>query len=192
MSVETIIAHYGLLAVGIGAAVEGEAVVLTGGLLAHQGLMPIAGVMALAAIGSFVADQTFFLLGRRFRDHTRVRSIAERPVFERVLAMLDRHPVGFIFTFRFLYGFRTISPIAIGTSTIPAWRFLLLNGLAAVIWAIVIAGAGYAFGQGIELAFGRLRRFEHVGLAVLGLIAAGAVIGLGVRRLSLAVSNKAG
>lgn len=184
MSIETIIARYGLLAVGVGAAIEGEAVVLTGGLLAHQGLMPVAGVMAMAAVGSFLADQIFFLLGRRFRAHPRVRSVTARPAFARALAMLERYPIGFIFAFRFLYGLRTISPVAIGASSVPARRFLLLNGAAAIIWGIVIAGMGYAFGQGIELAFGRLRRFEHLGLAAGGTVALAAAVGWIVHRLT--------
>lgn len=38
-----------------GAALEGETAVLTGGVLAHQGLLPLAGAMAAGAIGSFLS-----------------------------------------------------------------------------------------------------------------------------------------
>ncbi|TCM35182.1 DedA family protein [Novosphingobium sp. ST904] len=178
MSIETFIAHFGLLAVGLGAAAEGETALMTGGLLAHQGLLPIGGVMAAGAIGSFLADEIFFFLGRHFRARPAVRALSEKPAFARALALLERHPVGFILAFRFLYGLRTVSPIAIGTSSIPARRFIVLNALAATVWGIVIAAIGYTFGQAIEMAFGKLGRIEHVAIAAAGLavLAAGTIV----------------
>ena len=71
MSIELLITRYGLAAVFLGAGIEGETMVVTGGLLAHGGLMPVTGVAIAAAAGSFVADQLFFAAGRRFRDHPR-------------------------------------------------------------------------------------------------------------------------
>jgi membrane protein DedA with SNARE-associated domain len=162
MVLEAILARYGLLAIFAGAVVEGETVVLVGGLLAHQGLMPLTGVAAAATAGSFLADQFFFQIGRRFRDRPYVQRITQRPAFLRAHSLLERHPTAFIFAFRFLYGLRTISPIAIGTSAVPTGTFALLNGFAAVLWGTVIACLGYGFGHGIELAFGRLHSIEHI------------------------------
>ena len=182
MTIEAIIARYGVLAVFLGAGLEGETVVVSGGLLAHRGLLPLVPTMAAAATGSFVADQIFFLLGRRFRDHPRVRGISAKPAFARALAMLERHPVAFVLAFRFLYGLRTVSPIAIGTTALPASRFVLLNAIAAVLWGIVFTAIGYAFGHGIELAFGRLRSIGHVAAAVGGITLVLLILGWLVRR----------
>ncbi|WP_331012213.1 DedA family protein [Sphingomonas sp.] len=157
MSIETLVAKYGLIALCVGAGMEGETVVLTGGVLAHRHLVPVWGAVAATALGSFVADQSFFALGRRYRDHPRVQRIMARPAFARVLATLERHPVGFILAFRFLYGLRTISPVAIGTSQVPIRRFVLLNAVAAVAWAAMFTALGYAFGEGIEELTGRFR-----------------------------------
>ena len=191
MSIEALIAQFGLPAVALGASLEGETVVMTGGFIAHQGLLPLYGVMIAAAIGSFVADQFFFLLGRRFRAHRLVRKVTERPAFARVLTMLERYPTGFVLAFRFLYGLRTISPIAIGTSAVPTHRFVLLNAVAAMIWGVVIAGIGYSFGEGVEMAFGHLRRFGHVALAIAGLVAVATAVTLLVRgRLNRSMAAK--
>ena len=181
MSIAVLVAKFGLLAVGIGAAIEGETVVMTGGLLAHQGLLPIRGVMAAAAIGSFVADQAFFFLGRHFRSHRRIVALTSKPGFARALTLLERYPNGFILAFRFFYGFRTISPIAIGASEISARRFVLLNGLAAAGWGVLIAGIGYTFGQAVQLAFGRLHHFTHIAMAVAALAVAAFAVIMGVR-----------
>lgn len=170
MSIETAIAQYGLLAVFLGAGIEGETAVVTGGFLAHQHLLPLGGVMIAAAAGSLLADQALFFIGRHYREHPRVRTIATRPAFAKAWAMLERYPRRFIFAFRFLYGLRTVSPLAIGTSSVPARVFLLLNLLAATVWAVGATAIGYVFGHGIEMIFGRLRRIEHVAGAAGALI----------------------
>ena len=55
---------------------------------------------------------------------------------ERVARLLDRWGNWFVLSFRFLYGLRTISPVAIGLSSIPAaYRFTLLNAISAMVWA---------------------------------------------------------
>lgn len=157
LTIEALIARYGLAAIFLGAGIEGETSVLAGGLFAHEGMLSLPGVLIAAATGSFVADQAFFAAGRRFRDHRWVRRAQDKPAFARALDTLERHPIGFIFAFRFLYGLRTVSPIAIGTSHVPTRTFLWINALAASIWAALFTGLGYVFGTGIAELLGRYR-----------------------------------
>lgn len=157
MSVEAIIARYGLAAVFVGAGLEGETVVVASGILAHRGTWPLAGAMAAAVLGSFTADQLFFLIGRRWRNHPRVRRIMARRAFAKALAAFERRPTLFILGFRFLYGVRTISPIAIGTTNVSQRRFMVLNVIAALIWGVGFSALGYWFGQGLDALVARWR-----------------------------------
>jgi len=154
MAIEALIARYGLAAIFLGAGIEGETSVVAGGVLAHRHLLPVWGVWLAAASGSLVADQLFFAAGRYFREHPRVRRMSARPAFAKALVTLERHPVLFVMGFRFLYGLRTVSPMAIGTSQIATRTFFLLNALSAAIWAALFTGIGYGFGGGIERVFG--------------------------------------
>ena len=166
MTIESIIQHYGLIALFAGAGIEGETVVVAGGLLAHKGLFSLPGAMAAAAAGSFVADQIFFSLGRYFRDKPWVRRAREKPIFERALGLLERYPIGFIFAFRFIYGFRTISPIAIGTTKVSTKLFVMINLVAAIVWGIVFTGIGYLFGHSFEKLIERFLPDKHAILIV--------------------------
>ncbi|KQN24006.1 hypothetical protein ASF00_17520 [Sphingomonas sp. Leaf34] len=173
MSIESFITQYGLAAIFLGAAFEGETSVVTGGLLAHQHLLPLVGSAAAAVTGSFAADQLFFFAGRHYRDTKRVRRIAEKPAFAKALDTLERHPTVFILGFRFLYGLRTISPVAIGTSHVPARTFMILNAISALVWGVVFTGIGYVFGDGlIELVDTVMPRQKLVGVAILVAVAA--------------------
>lgn len=176
MSIETIIAKYGFAALFLGAGLEGETVVVAGGLLAHKGLLPLPGAMAAAAAGSFVADQIFFSAGRYFRGQAWVKKVQQKPLFAKALGLLERHPIGFIFAFRFIYGFRTISPIAIGTTQVRTKLFVVINAVAAVVWGIVFTGIGYLFGHSFEKLLDRFLPHGHrvwVAAAVVAVIAAG-------------------
>ena len=156
LNLHALLLHYGLVALFLGAGFEGETAVVAGGLLAHKGLFPLPGAMAAAAGGSFVADQLFFAAGRYSRDRSWVRRQRERPRFARVLRTLERYPVAFIFGFRFIYGIRTISPIAIGTSQVKGSVFLPVNALAAAVWGVTFTTIGYAFGHEFERLLHRL------------------------------------
>lgn len=176
MPIEAIVARYGLAALFAGAALEGEAAVIAGGLLAHQGLVWLPGAIAVAALGSFAADQAWFAAGRRFRDHRFVVRIREKPAFRRAVALLERHPTRFIFAFRFVYGMRTVSPIAIGSAGIAPRRFLPVNAASASVWALLFTAIGYLFGNAFETFVGRLRHDARLWWIVGGLMVAGIVV----------------
>lgn len=178
MTIELLIARYGLIALFFGAGIEGEASVITGGVFAHRGLISLPAAMATATLGSFAADQLLFLLGRRYRNLRWVRRFHERPTFARAIALIERYPSGFIFVFRFLYGLRTVSPVAIGTTKIAARRFLIINGLAALVWAVTFATVGYVFGHALEALIGRWLTPTNIAIGASVVVAIGVIIWL--------------
>jgi membrane protein DedA with SNARE-associated domain len=50
--------------------------------------------------------------------------------------------------------------VALGVSNVPPLRFLVLNAIAAAIWAVCFSTLGYLFGQTIESMLGRLHGVE--------------------------------
>ncbi|MCK5931188.1 MAG: DedA family protein [Fulvimarina manganoxydans] len=178
MTLEQLLSDYGLWAVLIGSGLEGETVVILGGLMVHHGLLALLPCIGVAALGSFIADQALFALGRRFRNHDFVRRIQARDAFASALTAFEKRPTLFVFGFRFLYGLRTVSPIAIGTTRLPFARFLTINAISALVWASIFVTLGMVFGHAIEAAFGRLKQVEDVllvGVAVL-LVGSGIVV----------------
>lgn len=183
MSIETLIEQYGLLAIFLGAGIEGETVVLIGGILSHRQLLAFWPVALAASLGSFLADQLLFLAGRRARSSAIVKRLLKKPAIAAVDHLLERHPTGFVFAFRFLYGMRTISPVAIGTTRIPAARFVLLNALAASLWGPLFTALGFYAGEGIERLLGRLALPPHLLIAALAVAAVVALAVLFRKRL---------
>src|SRR5690606_18206888 len=91
---------------------------------------------------------------------------------ERAHRHLARHDALFIVGFRFVYGIRTAAPFAIGASSVPRWRFAALNACGSAVWTLIFGLAGFAFGQALETALGRV---EHYEAEVMAAIAAAGV-----------------
>lgn len=179
MSLEEFITQYGALAVFVGAGAEGETVAFLGGIFAHRHLMPYWQAAVAASLGSFVADQFFFLAGRYASRLRFVQTFTASDMMRRVTRLLETYPTGFILSFRFIYGIRIISPVAIGLSSVSALRFLALNLVAASIWGTVITAIGFLLGNVVEAVFGRLHLHIHLLIALAAvavLIAATAIL----------------
>lgn len=175
-SLHLVIGQYGVVAVFLGTFLEGETIVVVAGFLSHQGLLNPYAVGLAAFAGSFLGDQLWFYLGRRHAAHPFVARVARSKLVQKVLAAIEDHPNKFILSFRFIYGIRTVSPVAIGMSKIPARKFLLLNAIAAALWAVVFTALGYVFGQAIESILGDIKAIEQKILIAAGLALGGFVL----------------
>ena len=129
-----------------------------------------------AFVGTLINDQGLFFLGRHFSDSRIVRKQKQRPIFAKVLGMIERNSNVFILAFRFLYGLRTVSPLALGVSNVPASRYLLLNVIAAAIWAPAVTGIGYCLGLALHGTIGDLPKIEHKIAAALAIAVLSAIV----------------
>jgi len=179
VSLSGLIADYGYVALFVGTLLEGETVLILAGFAAHQGYLQLHWVIGIALLGGFLGDQIYFWLGRRHGVWVLSRFPRLAPVFARTYALIERYHEVLIVGIRFLYGLRTVGPLAFGMSAVLTWRFMLFNALGATIWAIGIGGAGYLFGQAMELWLYDLKRVEE---ALLFAILLGSLVIWGWRR----------
>ncbi len=169
MDPATLIAHYGYLAVAIGCLLEGETVLVLAGFAAHGGHLGLPQVILVAAATGFAGDQFFFWLGRRHGAGALRRFPSAAAHAARVQALIERYHEWVIVGVRFAYGLRIAGPVLIGTSDVPAWRFVLFNALGAAIWASAVALAGWFLGHLAQALLGNLRRIEFWLLLALAL-----------------------
>jgi membrane protein DedA with SNARE-associated domain len=150
--------------------VEGESFVLFAGFAAAQGLLNIPLLLMAAWLGSFCGDQCYFWIARTVGLKLLARRPRWRARIDRVLALLRRYDIWFILSFRFIYGVRNFSSFAIGISGVPWLRFMVLNLIAALVWAASFVGIGYLSGRAANRALGHYA--QKFSLAMLVLFAA--------------------
>jgi membrane protein DedA with SNARE-associated domain len=179
MSLETLtelIRNYGYLAILIGTFFEGETILILGGFAAHMGFLELPWVIASALAGSFSGDQLFYYIGRHYGPKVIAKRLSWQEGAEKVYKHLHRHKNLLILSFRFFYGFRNVTPFAVGAAHISRSRFFTLNLIGAIIWAISFAYAGYLFGEAFRLLLNDFKRYELY--VLLALVCVGLMIWL--------------
>jgi len=170
---QDLIQQYGYIAVLVGALLEGETVLVMAGFAAHAGYLHLGTVIAVAVLGGFAGDQFFFLLGR-FRGR---QILARFPSLEarsaRVTELVRRHQSWLIIGVRFTYGLRVAGPLLLGMSHVSRLRFAALNLVGATLWATLIGGAGFLFGEAVEMFLHDAKRYEALALGALLLAGTG-------------------
>lgn len=172
MITEQLITQYGYAAVLVGSFLEGETILLLGGIAAHLGHLKLPWVIGAAFIGTLCGDQLYFFLGRHYGRRWLLRRRSWRIRAARLDTLMQRWGVMLILVFRFMYGVRTVAILVFGMSDIGVARFAALNALGALIWAVTIGGLGYVFGHGLDWL---LEADTEHRLLVIGIIALVAV-----------------
>lgn len=126
---------------------EGETFVLVAGALgATTGLVNPWLLMVSVWLGSYLGDQTWFFLGRRYGPRALRRFPRAEAQVGRARGLLDRYGSLFVLSFRFLYGIRNVASAACGIAGMEHRRFAVLNFFAAGIWAASFVWAGWFLG----------------------------------------------
>lgn len=172
---ENFLLTYGYIILFIGTFFEGETILIIAGFLANEKILSLPLVIIIAAIGAFAGDQLFFMIGRIKGKKFIQKYGLVRNQISKIHTLMEKYDVSFMIGFRFIYGIRTITPLIIGTSNIPTYRFLFFNAIGAIFWAILIGCLGYLFGTTLTIILGRIKHFEIqiiIGLIIMGVLIA--------------------
>ncbi|MFE9689301.1 DedA family protein [Micromonospora sp. NPDC005806] len=154
----------------LGLVVPGEVAVLVGGVLAHEGRLPLWAVIVAAVAGAALGDQVGYLVGRRYgrRLLDRVpRRFARSGELRRALDLLRRRGALAVVLGRWAAALRALVPGLAGMSGMPRPAFTVANVAGGALWAATVAVLGYLAGVSYRLLE---RRLGWGGEAVLALV----------------------
>jgi membrane protein DedA with SNARE-associated domain len=130
--------------------VEGESVVILSGAASRHGYIDLRLIIVSAWLGSFMGDQLWFYLSRRYGTRLLKRHPGAANKIARATERLARHATLFIFSYRFIYGLRNVASLAIGASSITWRKFAVLNFFSAGLWACTFGYGGYLMGSALS------------------------------------------
>ena len=157
---EALVTRYGLLAVFLGTAVEGDVGLILGGVAAHLGLMDPVAVVIVGALGGFAGDAAWFALGWWHADLLKQSAVYRRvgPTIEGLVARFGSLQIMFA---RPVYGTRVASMLFWGTQRLPLVRFAALDIPACSAWAVLLVALGYFSSGSVAALLGKVRRVEE-------------------------------
>jgi membrane protein DedA with SNARE-associated domain len=152
-----------------GLPMPGETALIACSVLASQGSLPIAAVVAVGIAAAIIGDNLGYWAARRggrplLERHRLTQRYAARylPVGERFFA---KHGGKAVFIGRFVAVLRVTSAWIAGLSHMHWWRFLAWNAAGGIVWATGVSLVSYFLGDAAASA-----------LSKYGLYAAGGVI----------------
>lgn len=168
---------------------EGETVVLVTGALISRGDVHLSVLLLAfsAFLGSFGGDQMWFYIGRKYGTPLLKRWPTMASKVEWGFRLLRKQEDVFILSFRFIYGLRNISPFIIAMSGVSRVKFLVLNLIAAAVWANTFAWGGFYLGKALDCYLGESSQLV-LGLIILVAVGSAAINWLRQRRRIVAAA----
>jgi membrane-associated protein len=135
--------------------VPSETSVITAGVVASAGDLSLPLVVAAAASGAFLGDNTAYFIGNRFGTRINERFFSGEKARKRIewaQRQVSERGGELIAIGRFIPGGRTAVTLSAGTLGYPWRRFVLFDAAAALGWALYAALLGYFGGHAFEAA----------------------------------------
>lgn len=171
MGLEHLVMRYGLAAVLVGSAIEGDFTLILAGVAAHLGYFPFPVAVAAGALGSFAGDMAWYTLGRlrgpRFREGRVYRRVGHR-----IESLAKRLGPAELLAARFVYGTKAASMVFWGLHGLSLPRFAIVDGIGTVIGSVVFVGLGYLVSGSATLLLGKVRRVQFwlLGALLVGVV----------------------
>lgn len=128
----------------------GMIALLAASVLAGVGKLDLSLCIIIAAVANFLGDELLFYLAKfnknavlpYFKKHRRKLALAQ--------ILFKSYGGKIILAKKFIYGLKTLIPLAIGLSKYNAKKFLFLNAICAIIWAVNLGLLGFFAGDFIQ------------------------------------------
>ena len=186
---DTVMAALGLVfLVGFVPFLPTEPVLISCGVLAASGKLPLTWVLVVATISCVLADLVNYSIARRLGRPAIARFAHRRTpmaVLDWITARLERSAEPILIAGRWMPGGGTIGAVVCGSLRFPLRRFAMASGIGCTLWCLYATMLGYIGGQladdDIPLAL-----CVSLGIAALLSLPAGVFLRNQRRRLSVA------
>jgi membrane protein DedA with SNARE-associated domain len=132
------------------------------GVLSYSGDLNIYIALIVAGTSNFIGDQFLFFLARNNKAYAKQMMGKHQRKIALAHLMMRKYGSIVVFLQKYIYGIKTLIPLAMGLTKYDAKKFTFYNILATTIWTIVIGGISYMLG---ELVYTYIDEFKTYGIA---------------------------
>ncbi|MEE8588113.1 MAG: DedA family protein [Sulfurimonadaceae bacterium] len=143
----TSLVTYGYIGLFLYSLGGGFIALMAAAVLASQGKMDLGLAMGIAFVGNFIGDTLLFYMAHYHKSDIRNYLRKHRRKLALSHILMKKYGSWVIFLQKFVYGIKTLIPLAIGITKYPFARFSILNFLATIVWTVVIGFGSYLAGD---------------------------------------------
>ena len=144
---------YGYIAIFLYSFGGGFLALMAAGVLAYAGKMDLATAMSVAFIANFLGDVMLFYMSRYHKSEMMQYMKKHRRKLALSHILMKKHGDWVIFLQKYVYGIKTLIPLAIGLTKYDFKRFTLLNFFASFLWTLVVGLASFYSGAVLMSAY---------------------------------------
>ncbi len=153
----TQLSTYGYIALFIYSLGGGFFGLVAAGALSYLGKMDIGISIAVATVANYIGDMVLFYMARYNKQMIEPYMKNHRRKFALSHLLIKKYGDFVMFIQKFIYGVKTLVPIAMGLSKYSFVRFGILNIPASLIFSLFFGLLSYKGGEQIVSLFGKIK-----------------------------------
>lgn len=163
---------YGYLMIFLVTALNLSTVILLAGFAAHSGYLDFYWTVLVGFLGTLFFSEVYFLLarygmGRFLITHPKCRVRIER--FNQKFKS-NRAIIFATFFYRFIPGFRVLTPFLVAPLKVPFLGVTIANALGSFVWSVIFVCVGYYFGALADRFLADVKAYEWYVVAAIILL----------------------
>lgn len=143
----TSLSTYGYIVLFLYSLGGGMVAIIAAGVLSYAGKMDIYTAIGIAFVANALGDSLLFYMSRYNKEVMMPYIKKHRRKLALSHLLMKRHGDKIIFFQKFVYGIKTLIPLAIGLTKYSFVKFNILNAISAFVWAIALGYGSYLFGS---------------------------------------------
>lgn len=164
---EELIRDWGYIVLFLYSFGGGFVALVVAGILSYSGELNIFITILVAGVANFIGDQFLFTIARKNKHQAKEMMKKHQRKIAMSHLLMRRYGSWVIFLQKYIYGIKTLIPLAMGLTKYDYKKFMFFNILATIVWAIVIGGSAYMLG---ELVYKYIEEFKTYGLVLVAVI----------------------
>jgi len=148
----------------------GFVALVVAGILSYSGELNIIISILVAGVSNFLGDQFLFTLARKNKHQAKQMMQKHRRKIALSHLLMRRYGTWVIFIQKYIYGIKTLIPLAMGLTKYDYKKFLFFNILATILWACFVGMASYMLGEIVYTYIDELKSYAPliVGAILIG------------------------
>lgn len=138
-----ILSDYGYIILFLYSLGGGMIALIAAAILCATGYLDLTICIVVAVVANFIGDMILFLLSKKGKKDIMVYFKNYRRQLALSQILFKRHGAKLIIFKKYIYGLKTLIPLAIGLSKFDSIKFTVYNALGAVIWGVSIGVGSY-------------------------------------------------
>lgn len=150
--------QYGYPIIFAGTFFEGETILVLGGLLANQGYLNFWLVVGTAVLASYIGHVVFYFLGKTSSVWILEKFPSLKIKIDQAEYIIRRYETLSLFITQYVFGIRLASALSFGILDMKVSKFLSLQLISCLVWAILFAALGYWVGSSLDSLIKNIER----------------------------------